>query len=390
MKLIKIIILILTVSTSFAAICELTSKNGFVEKPECIAITKDDVYPEDSQPEGEAKALTQNLSARKLMYNPGKKVKEILKNSAAYLSDSWASFSPEVEKLLIDAEQSDKGVNRQVDFGGSLGVLATHAGLTSSQAIKDMLAAHKAGTATVIQTVGYISFLGDIGAQVNDCFARGKNDPKKHSKLIAIANDVKKVFTTFDVEAKMKEDSFVQRKVDTFYSNKPNERLTCMVKDGDKCKWYQLPRSGVLNKGKAADEKMGHKGESIPEILWPLQTVKATTVNECKDEPWAGLYSGSINELLFMLDLLTKSDPNDTKGADRRAKAAIASALLIATGFHSAVEVVHVVKLYLGEKSTIPSCAGSTEYISALIDEFNSDTDKLKKKKLKMKMKKLK
>lgn len=386
MKLIKIIILILTVSTTIAAICELTSLKPF-GKPLVVAPidTKVDIYPEDSQPEGIDNALIQNVSARKLFYKPGKKVKEILKNSAVLLSDTWANFSSEVQQLLMTADISDGGANRQVDYGGSLGSLATNAQLTNGQAVHAMMDALRAGNASVIQTIGFIGLLGDIGAQVNDYFARGKTGNKETK----IAEDVKKNFPTFDVQAKMVEAKNA-RGVDIFYPDKPKERLTCMVENAGKHTLYTLPRSGVLNKGSEADKSMKHTGESIPDIVWPLQTVKVSTVSACKAEPWAGLYSGSINELLFMLDLLTKSDPNDTKGADRRAKAAIASALLIATGFHSAVEVVHVVKLYLGEQSTIPSCDGATEYISKLIDEFNSDNDKSKKKKMKMKVKKLK
>lgn len=385
MKLIKIIILILTVSTTFAAICNVITENAFAPNKVCNSISIEPikhVYPEDSQLESEANALKQNTSARKLIYKPGKKVKEILKNSATYLLETLETFNEEVKKLIYMADISDGGVNRQVDFGGSLSTLAaTNPSLTGKQGVTDMLKAHKAGTATVIQTIGFVSFLGDIGAQVNDCFARNKTA----DKIVKVATEVKEKFPTFDVKVKMNEETFKARKVDTFYPNKSKERFTCMVMDGEKCDLYSHPRSGVLNQGSVADDKMGYNGEKIPTILWPLQTILKTTVASCPKEPWAGLYSGSINELLFMLDLLTKSDPNDTKGADRRAKAAIASALLIATGFHSAIEVVHVVKLYLGEESKYDSCIDATDYISKLIDEFNSETDKVKKKKLKMK-----
>jgi hypothetical protein len=95
---------------------------------------------------------------------------------------------------------------------------------------------------------------------------------------------------------------------------------------------------------------------------WPWQMIPKNYLTKCK-EPWAGHYSGSIVEVLFMLDQFTKAD--QAIGRDdplksfvetggllnnkyRRCKGALAASFLISIGYHSAIEVKPTIWMYLG------------------------------------------
>jgi len=116
-------------------------------------------------------------------------------------------------------------------------------------------------------------------------------------------------------------------------------------------------RSGLLNDGTDLDNTF--------KANWPWQTLPEEYFS-CA-EPWAGHYSGSILEVLFMLDTTTKTkfgknDPFATffKQAEpqdqnlkfnstvQRCKAALAGAFLISIGYHSAIEVKPTMWKFLG------------------------------------------
>jgi len=177
--------------------------------------------------------------------------------------------------------------------------------------------------------------------------------------------------------------------------SKKADRSNCQVVDGNagnRAIDGFPPRYGVLNLGGELDT------EGVPAaraISWPWQTVPMAFATGCNNEPFAGHLSGSIGELLYIFDLLTwhlsgyekLSDPvyflgnfdgakktytnkfynrvtkkmdamtvsvstDKRNDAARQSKAALASAFLLATGMHSAVEVLYAVDKYLGE--TVP------------------------------------
>ena len=117
---------------------------------------------------------------------------------------------------------------------------------------------------------------------------------------------------------------------------------------------------------------------------WPWQTLPEDYLNNCQ-EPWAGHYSGSIVELLFMIDLFTRDskivggdspfksfrkqsrrdffkDPfsfirspfkfftsrRRLNAKVRRCKAALSAAFLLSIGYHAAIEVKPTIWAYLG------------------------------------------
>ncbi len=94
--------------------------------------------------------------------------------------------------------------------------------------------------------------------------------------------------------------------------------------------------------------------KKLPELGWPWQTVPKKFIEEhCATEPWAGHFSGSLYELILMLELFDRADPkkDDSEKLPKEKKnlyAGVASSFLIGTGMHSAVEVVYVDKLYTG------------------------------------------
>ena len=113
------------------------------------------------------------------------------------------------------------------------------------------------------------------------------------------------------------------------------------------------PRSGLLTQ---TVDKSGFSA------IWPWQLIPKKYMENCP-EPWAGHYSGSIVEVLFDLDLFSKT--NTSVGGDdplksfegksmldnenRRCKAALAGAFLISIGYHSAIEVKPTIWAYLGK-----------------------------------------
>jgi len=115
------------------------------------------------------------------------------------------------------------------------------------------------------------------------------------------------------------------------------------------------------------------KDKQLPPIGWFWQLVPKKLVDKCADEPWAGHFSGSLYELILMIQTFNKeAKPNSDQ---KKMYAGIASSFLIATGMHTAVEVVYVVKNYLGTEVKPPSkdklaetvCSGATTYMSGII-----------------------
>lgn len=116
-------------------------------------------------------------------------------------------------------------------------------------------------------------------------------------------------------------------------------------------------RTGIFNLGKQADEMIGVVvAKRIHETSSPVMAINKRRLG-C--EPWAGHMSGSPTEILYAWDIFTKEPPLisfqshiiDSLPLDtpqRQAKAAAASAFLVAAGYHSAIECVEATYAYLG------------------------------------------
>ena len=137
-----------------------------------------------------------------------------------------------------------------------------------------------------------------------------------------------------------------------------------------------------MNVGEAVDTELNLKAnEKLPLISWPWQTVPKKLVTFCPEEPWAGHFSGSLYELILMIELFDRADPKTETQANENKKkiyAGTASAFLVSTGMHSAVELVYVVKNYLGvtiNKSDILSesvCKDASKYIAGIISGISN------------------
>ena len=254
---------------------------------------------------------------------------------------------------------------------------------------------------TIIHTnalIGYVALLGDMGAAIQDFYNRPPKiatDEEKvaHASIGIIASEFSKIFATTLTTFKRKETTLKEvskliydaRSPDKFYlvdgvMAKGKERASCTGADK---KTNMTPRTGILNLGEDIDKPMKLKMEKrIPKIGWPWQTVPKKLVEGCPNEPWAGHYSGSLYEILLMLDLTTDTEPikkidistkeGKVEIKDREVKAAIAAGFLIATGMHSAVEERFVIGEYLGQSITLKaSCDDATRYITGVIKPFN-------------------
>lgn len=156
-------------------------------------------------------------------------------------------------------------------------------------------------------------------------------------------------------------------------------------KNKDEIKPIFDSRAGVLNFGEKIDTNIGVADSlKIGKISWPWQTVPKSLVDACPDEPWAGHYSGSLYELILMLEIFDRN-PSSVKTPvplsleKKKTYAAIAASFLVATGMHSAVELTYVIKNYLdasdkpGKIDEKPKvCNGASLYIADLINSVSN------------------
>lgn len=240
--------------------------------------------------------------------------------------------------------------------------------------------------------LGFLGLLGDIGACLQDVINRNLdiNNPGDKPKfgikdaLISFFGDdllnKSKAFYT-----KYSPDSYYDIKTDPGKRSKKGDRKTCTASG---------KRSGVMDVGTIVDETIKvnnvivsnlNKASQLPGVSWPWQTVRKSLIDFCPKEPWAGHFSGSLYELILMLEIFDRESPTaDTEPSSDKKKtySAIASAFLIATGMHSAVEVVYVDKLYTGAASLTPDkilnnvevCKDATIFVSSLITEQNVES----------------
>jgi len=256
-----------------------------------------------------------------------------------------------------------------------------------------------------LEYLGYVALLGDIGAVIQDLNNRGVSDDQKIPaiRIVKVFNDrVQGKLNGSTTTPGYSQTIYAARSPDKFYgpavkingkdeTRKKAERATCVDAQS---KTIFAPRSGVLNMGDAADALLIEVPltSRFPKIGWPWQTCPSSLLDDrnggCSEEPWAGLYSGSLYEIMLMLDLLSGVSPSekaqDSNKKHKRAVAATAAGFLIATGMHSAAEEAYVIKQYLGELKPLEtisgSCKGATDYVSALIQEHVATTKKRKLK----------
>lgn len=389
-----------------------------------------DVFPADFQDSGKAldNGKSQTTTARNFFSKMGLTARTIIGEAAKKFSEIY-SKSSELRTIIVKNEELSRqaktgGTGSYGDWNGILTDIkkftdkemaafeskakalteAKDANLDKDDFLNHAIAITQFSSATPKDLLGLIGLLGDVGACIQDYYNRPAPDVKdteKHNEWLqkkTIAEVFAKAFPNLESQSKKawktkSPDNYYDDKTDsdpTKHRTKQGDRLTCSAQTTGKGSFKWVARAGVLN---LAASSPG----DLPLITWPMQTVPSILTAFCPDEPWAGHFSGSLYEILLMLDILIGKDPNanivatDKKEmSERRAIAAIAGGFLVATGMHSSVEVIYVIKNYLGnpvKKEELLSdkvCSGATTFLN---DILSTNTDKRKRIKRNKKLK---
>lgn len=352
----------------------------------------DVIFPQVDQTKDTAKAnaLTQTKAARKFFNKPNDDANAAIVRAAANLT----RFLRDNDAILTILATNDK-IGRQTGETGTLGygveLLKVIGGANAD--VKDLLINTTAllqQDSTAKNRLAFLGILGDIGACVQDGFNRASESGNKP------VQDVKDAINTFFAN-KTKPDEIKTKSADFYKLYSPDkyyddgvpataigkklERSSCS-KDGTAATFKMDARAGVLNVGEQADKDLKFSGDAqLPKIGWPWQTVNKKLITFCENEPWAGHYSGSLYELILMLELFNRDKMDTAITPDNNKKklfAGISAAFLVATGMHSAVEVNYVVQKYLSGDATekridltkdqnTDACKDATKKISELI-----------------------
>lgn len=334
-------------------------------------------------------AMRQTSASKKVFYTLPKPVKDLFTKAAV----SYKKFYAFMTTKKLDIFELLGGEQRQTSSNGTWREFNhikrdIFPDITPAKFHEEVIDRIVKGTALPRDYFGFVGYLGDIIATLQDV----KNKGKKEEGLVKLANAMTEYFG--DKLTKLSNDYFNAFSPDGFYENKGKkksvERQTCAgpdPKDPTKLDLKTLPRNGVLNVGKTVDLVIakGKKPEQLlPSIGWQWQTLPKEVIDSCPTEPWAGHVSGSFYELAFMFELLERENPTDTALPTTEKKklyCRVAASFLIATGMHTALEVRHPMEKYikgdieikkigLDEIKADPICKGATDYVVGEINEL--------------------
>ena len=383
LKLFGILLILLTIVLSRIS-RKLKSKKGKTKNVLCpklkpdVEITVEDVFPADSQgDEAKKNAEIQTKAARELFYNRPKKVLDVLKNVAI----GYTNFILKNKDLFAEINK----IQRQTAEDGTWQVykqISIELNIDENKFHEDVVQRIINGNDVLPRDyLGFLGLLGDIGASVQDVINRNLDIKNEEDKPKFAIKDALVNYFGNELVNKSK-DFYSKYSPDTYYDiknqrSKRGDRKTCTASG---------KRSGVMNVGGNVDNTIdvGSKPASsldsaakLPEIKWPWQTVKKSLIDFCPKEPWAGHFSATLTEIILMLELFDrdlKSTTTEPTSEKKKTFAAIGSAFLVATGMHSAVEVIYVDKLYTEEASLTPDkiltkdvCNDATKWVSELI-----------------------
>jgi len=313
-----------------------------------------------SKPAIKALADQQVAAARKLLATPNAVAQEILLTAATLLKTIWS------QDMIKDNEKNDANFNRSIN-GGIWKDKSVGTDDENTMMQMGRIAKVAKGIATPMDKAGVLAVLGDIGTAIFDCDKVKALTDVKTAGYCKIAHSMSRIFNMSDDElladalvAKSKRGGSIIAPRKKAGSHGPAERANGLDANGS---MNFNARSGLLSK---------NVDDSGFSAKWPWQLIPKAYLTKCK-EPWAGHYSGSIVEVLFMLDLFTrlkfgKDHPLvsfTTSGGmlnnkERRCKGALAGAFLISIGYHSAIEVKPTIWMYLGFQKPSIFTADST------------------------------
>lgn len=336
------------------------------------------MYPEDYQKSKKTidKALYQTEIARLLLENPKREAKTQMQKAAA-------KFLTVFVKLKFDTKDSvllNTKFNRQIKDSGSS--WASKVRITGTATGNSMFATVDKifkGTANATDRVGCLALIGDTGTAIMD-YVVGVDNPenKAYGEVFDAMADVTVSEPNKVLEKSEKLDMLEKIRTRLYKSfggsaiapNKKTERGLCKNLFQGGAPFKLDGRKGIFNLGDKADREAGIE-HGLANTSWPWQAVPKTLMDNCNNEPFAGHFSGSIVELLMVLDLLTWDTEEEEDASfsspdvwlnestenirrrlsspSRKAKAALASAVLVGLGFHSCVEISPTVRNYLGD-----------------------------------------
>jgi hypothetical protein len=380
--------------------CKFVYFKGENSPPPKPISNSDVVYPGDHQKSPQAKnnAMTQTKAARKFFYKWEDGIKKstlqnIARNFHAFLDNNYGSLKMFFKYNKDLMRQSGEGGTwahwndeyEKLGFGSNTTVVETKVRNFMDNVAKELQVYRTASSPRNL--LGFIGLLGDIGTAVQDINNR--------ENQIEIQKNMTKLMNAYFGDLTTTSKAwYAKYSPDKYYNNaernKPKERAFCAINQNEK-KFKDELRSGVLDVGETVDTQLGDELNipmnktkanyaGIGKVSWPWQTVPKKLITFCPDEPWAGHFSGSLYELLLMLEVFDRE--GNVKAAStptlnkKKTYAAIASAFLVGTGMHSAVELTYVIKNYLEQPITNildkdKVCTGASKYIADLIDEVS-------------------
>jgi hypothetical protein len=344
-----------------------TCKHVYIDEntPEEIGKIKSGLpqfYPGDlNEAQAKQNALKQTTAARKLFYSPKEEYLALVKTAALNLINLYESSqgNKDIFRKFIES-----GLQRQTSPTATAQELfrAAYAskiskpdpkemiGLALTELMKNMKASPKPS-----DILAFLGLCGDFGAAIFDVL--GGRKKRENAAKVEFAEFFKKSFPDVEKTIMSKWENYSP---DKYYNNdkppqdKGKERFICAADPSKPGMKFDV-RSGVMNTGSEADGTLKAGPNALPQIGWPWQTVPDKLKKYCDKEPWAGHFSGSFYELVFMLEFFGSIKGKDIpKEIDKKVtdKAiAWSSAFLIATGMHSSIEVAFPAMLML-QKTT--------------------------------------
>lgn len=296
-----------------------------------------------------ALALQQTAAARKMLYDPGDALKTELAGAAGVLHDVASGLSPDNQRTLGTRILGAEGLMRFDSFEDLLGAL--------DRVARDPVD----GNATGADRQAVIALMGDIGALYADTGAT----TGVQSRTERAAENLRKALTAkLGVSPKAVKDTQRVGGSKTVGPKKKQERTRPAAEHTD--------RTGIHDTGQQIDEHLHvDEEQALPTARWDTAHIARSRVYGTT-EPLVGHMSGSPAEILQVWDMLAGVRPDrqytGTMNAQqasggtlpmqqyskpeqdaRYARAAGAAGMLVASGYHSAVEVLEGTLAYTGQ-----------------------------------------
>ncbi|MEJ2419486.1 MAG: hypothetical protein P8Y45_21690 [Exilibacterium sp.] len=296
-------------------------------------------------------ALEQTKAARKVFYSPGEAAQRQLSGAAKKLVELMDNMETVGMKRALSAR------------------LTGPEGLLKGQSFEDVRNAlsrvDQSTNATANDRTATIEIMGTIGSLFVDSNAITRMQPGSEKHVAALVEHLK------DNIPNLSESSVKEMKA------LGGSKAVGPLKSEQRARPSNVPlmRTGLHDLGSEADKQLGiSKKDTLNSISWQLATIDKSRVKDTT-EPLSGHMSGSSSEALVVFDALmgdekpyisayekTKQEVSQNPSfvqktayhdkniaEDKSARLALTTGYLVATGFHSAVEVAETALKYSGQ-----------------------------------------